>query len=337
MSSLMSVQGLESASDWTTGLLTSCGSSVSAQTRSSSCLSQPRRQLLWTLGGRRHQSSTKHFKIPHLISEFQAADPALHLQQDPAPPLFPASVHDCRLCTPSHGLRRPTKSSIVSSSALHHRLCPPAWPPPARPDPFRSGPHPTMDLGSYTFKINPFLPSVQPGQVIVQLTQEEDQAITNLLKLHHQEPLQSDDSLIAPQNNLNPVPFLGHPEPVDFTSAQEAYKLLCTDLQHPMEASLHSQLQQGRRWSETELEAANTLLSCFSPTEKSHSNSVVYLPVLEGSSLPPRLPSLSSDSKAKCVCGDFSEAEGRTLSDSEGDAVHVLLSLGDTGALDTVQ
>lgn len=144
--------------------------------------------------------------------------------------------------------------------------------PTPRPDPFRSGPHPTRDLGSLTLKISTLHPPVQPGsQVVLQLTQEEDQAITNLLKLHHQEPVHRDESLTAPQMDfsgvdLDPVPMLSHPESTHSTSAEEVYKPSCSDVQHLREASMQSQLQQRRCWSDVELEAADTLLSRFNLT-----------------------------------------------------------------------
>ncbi|XP_045921385.1 uncharacterized protein LOC123980873 isoform X1 [Micropterus dolomieu] len=255
--------------------------------------------------------------------------------------------------------------------------------PPTRPDPFRSGPHPTRDLGSLTLKINTLHPPVQPSRVVLQLSPEEDQAITNLLKLHHQGPLHSEKTFTAPQMDfcrvdLNPIPFLSPPQPM------EAYKPFCSGLQHTREASLQG--QQGRCWSDTELEAANTLLNRFSLIEKdktwgqNHNNSAATLPdplphqqqgsetffitagytqnrergergcgdlrFVEGRNADDvPLPvceeyvtssSPSSDGSSS-VSGGFSEVKERTLSDSEGDAVQVLLSLGDMGALDIVQ
>lgn len=224
--------------------------------------------------------------------------------------------------------------------------------PPACPDLFRSGPHPTRDLGSLTSKVNTLYPPVQPRRVVLQLTQEEDQAVTNLLKLHHQEPLQSANALIAPQMDLNRV--LWHPEPMDSTLAEEGCE---PHVQLSREGILWDRLQQ-RCWSYVELEAANTLLGGFSSTEKDHRRSRSHnksatlpdpLPYQsQGSgepswgfvdertadlatSLPPRLPSdLKAESRSG---GDSSEVQERTLSDSEGDAVLVLLSLGDMGVV----
>ncbi|KAM8897403.1 uncharacterized protein AB9W97_008817 [Spinachia spinachia] len=97
--------------------------------------------------------------------------------------------------------------------------------PPSRADPFRSGTHPTRDLGSLSLGVNPL-------RVVVQLTQEEDQAVTNLLKLHHQtEPLRGDE---APR------------------------------------AGDAGRLRRGDCWSDLELEAADTLLGGFGPTERDH-------------------------------------------------------------------
>ncbi|XP_068443953.1 uncharacterized protein [Clinocottus analis] len=234
--------------------------------------------------------------------------------------------------------------------------------PPTRPDPFRSGPHPSRDLGSLTFTVKTLHIPVQPRQVVLQLTQEEDQAITNLLKLHHQE------------------------EPLHWGSAEGVFKPLCNDVPSEREASLQSQLQQRRCWSDTELEAAHTLSNGFRLMEEDNISSLNYYkpaatrpdPPLyqhpEESStntesqhkaqynvsyidfscameygetgsgdlgfvvkkvvdvhLPARESSLSSDSKTNR--GSSASEVKWTLSDSEGEAVGVLLSLGDADAL----
>ncbi|TNN67939.1 hypothetical protein EYF80_021908 [Liparis tanakae] len=116
--------------------------------------------------------------------------------------------------------------------------------PPTRPDPFGSGPHPTRDLGSLTLSVTPLHLPARPTQVVLQLTQEEDQAVTNLLQLHHQE------------------------EPSHWGSAEGGVAPLWNDGPCAKESRLQSRSQQGRCWSDTELEAANTLLRGFSPTEK---------------------------------------------------------------------
>ncbi|TMS02394.1 hypothetical protein E3U43_007934 [Larimichthys crocea] len=243
--------------------------------------------------------------------------------------------------------------------------------PPTRPDPFRSGAHLTRNLGSLTFKIDTLHRPVQPSQVVLQLTQEEDQAITNLLKLHYQEPRQTDETRTAPHMD-------SHPEPA------QVYEPCCSDVQHP---SLRGHSQQGRCWSDAELDAANTLLSRFCLMEEvniwSHDDNktastipdslphqrqgsgtdftqhdIDYVSfscvgesgeqgwrdfvfaegmdaddvaVGDASSSPPRLPSASSKSRTSV------SRDQRTLSDSEGDAVLVLLSLGNVGSLDIVQ
>lgn len=234
--------------------------------------------------------------------------------------------------------------------------------PAASPDPFRSGPHPTVDLGSLSFTISALHPPVKLSRAVVQLTQEEDQAITYLLKLHHQEPT-------APHTD-----FLPHPEPVDATSAEEEYKPLCSDLQNFGEAGLRGRSQRGRCWSSTELEAAETLWSGFSLVEKdrmrgeNYSESADTLPDHLQQQGSETLPSSITDAAQKVIgCshvresgepgwGDLELVEGgnaegylasslppksrwsalgvkkRTLSDSEGAAVHVLLSLGDVTA-----
>ncbi|XP_059210805.1 uncharacterized protein LOC131989566 [Centropristis striata] len=274
--------------------------------------------------------------------------------------------------------------------------------PPTRRDPFRAEPYSTRDLGNPTLKSSTLRPPVQSNRVILELTQEEDQAITNLLKLRHQKPVQRDETLTGPQmdlfsENLDPVVFID-PACMDFTSAEEEHEPLCGDVQDPREASW----QQGMHWSDAELEVANTLLSHFSlmeedkiwgqnhnksaaalpdpPLHQQHDDSPtstdtqqsfpalatecsqddssyiscgcdteseeadwrdfvfvekmnaddVHLPVCES---PPSSASKSSLS----ISGDFSELNEWMLSDSEGDAVKVLLSLGDTGASDVMQ
>ncbi|XP_039997398.1 uncharacterized protein LOC120797636 isoform X2 [Xiphias gladius] len=306
--------------------------------------------------------------LPITPAEFFYTDPAMSCGRR-----IPNIVFDClRLNTPL-----PVMSACLA--------------PPTRPDPFKSGPHPTRDLGSPKWRMNPVHSPVRPSRAVLQLTQEEDQAITNLLKLHHQEPGQSDETLTAapmdfssvaePPVDLNPCPFLTHPKPMDFTSAEEVYKPPCSDVQYPRMAGLGSQLQRGRGWSDMEFEAVDTLLSRFSVMEedriwgKCHQKSAVTLPDAppyqhykdlpvgtenrqESAALPAlkathspqsdigyiRLTCVSENGEPgwgefrsvedRSVSGDFSEVRERMLSDSEGDAVHVLLSLGDMGTLD---
>ncbi|KAM7366285.1 hypothetical protein PAMP_015737 [Pampus punctatissimus] len=192
--------------------------------------------------------------------------------------------------------------------------------PPNRPDPFRSGIHPTRDLGSSTWRIHTIHPTTQPRRVILQLTQEEDQAITNLLKLHHHEPLQRHEILTAlnMDSSSSTEPLVDNMDTSSACShsAEESDKLFNIDVQHLREAGLVSRFQQERHWSDTELEAADTLLSRFSLME----DDKLRVQTQQGSLL------VQSGSN---VFGDLSEVKKRKLSDSEGDAVHVLLSLGD--------
>ncbi|XP_034020535.1 uncharacterized protein LOC117505114 [Thalassophryne amazonica] len=100
------------------------------------------------------------------------------------------------------------------------------WPAqPLHPDPFRSGSHATRELGSTTWITYPAIPAVQPSRAILELTEEEDQAITNLLKLHH-EP-----SLDLQTEKMNVVPFLDHFEPTDPIFAEGMAQPKCGDVQ----------------------------------------------------------------------------------------------------------
>ncbi|XP_068612174.1 uncharacterized protein [Brachionichthys hirsutus] len=158
--------------------------------------------------------------------------------------------------------------------------------PPARPDPFRSGTHPTRNLGSPTLKTTP----LQPGApLILQLTQEEDQAITNLLTLHHQ----GGDGLVPERVDSNPVPLLGS----SLDSSDEEARFRETDGTDALRAPLAADGDRNDdcAWRRT----AGGPASASSPSE-------------ERSRWRKRLDS---------------EAEGRLLSGSEEDAVFVLLNL----------
>nr|XP_020441553.1 uncharacterized protein LOC109951403 isoform X2 [Monopterus albus] len=234
--------------------------------------------------------------------------------------------------------------------------------PPNRPDLFRSGPHPIRNLGSPTLRMPT---NCQPNQAVLQLTQEEDQGVTNLLTLHYQ----SVEPRTVPVE-LNSS--LGYQTPTDSTSDGEVHRPLCRDV------------QQRGGWSHTELEAANTLLNHFSLVEENHICSLNHHKssgTLSGP-LPDQhheAPSVSTETQPECEAspalvtshctqsdtgyisfrsvrenggqgrGDCRSAEHRTvygafsglreqmLSDLEEDAVLVLLSLSDMGTLDTVQ
>lgn len=202
--------------------------------------------------------------------------------------------------------------------------------PPNRPDPFRSGPHPTRDLGDPTWRMHTIHLQVQPRWAVLQLSQEEDQAITNLLKLHHQ---------------MDDGPFLGHP------GAQEGHE------------PARGVLGEGRVWSDAELEAADTLLSQFkmkdsdllkTPNQscRAHQepeplpelgtsdqnrtslnwageNGDVWPVEDRSAGLDKGLPlKMSPEIQSPSVFGGFSEEKEQT-SNLEGDAVRVLLSLID--------
>ena len=196
-------------------------------------------------------------KAPKLVNKFFCH---FHLLKLTAP-ISPQQVFDClQLNTPP-----PVMSACLA--------------PPNRPDPFRaSGPHPTRDLGCPEWRPQPVHSPMQPSRAILQLTQEEDQAITNLLKLHHQDTGQSEETLNAaqmdfsgpaePPVNSNPCLLPSHPQPIDSTSGEEVYKPCGSDVRYLKKAGSGSQLQQVRGWSDEELEAVDTLLSRFSLTEE---------------------------------------------------------------------
>lgn len=193
--------------------------------------------------------------------------------------------------------------------------------PPVRPDPFRSAPHHSRDLGSPTVKVNPLLPAVQLCQVVIQLTQEEDQAITNLLKLHHEEPPLSNKTINAPLKHSCSTLVQHQPESTHSSS----------DGQHSREVSC---------WSVEELEAANTLLSCQNlrgsavlppdPILQQSQGGFEYGRGADDAHLPVCEESFNLSLFQKSI-GDYSEREW-TLSDSERYAVHALQSLGDMEA-----
>lgn len=184
-----------------------------------------------------------------------------------------------------------------------------------------------------------------------------------------------------PQVASNPCLVFSHPKPL--VPTEEALTPSCSDdVQHPMKTGLGNQSQQGRGWSDVELEAADTLLSGFSVSEEDR----VWSQCRQNSTLPDpqpyqynkdlsistetcqeseALPALTATNAPQngtgyirftCVTegggagwvnlrsaedrgasGDCAQVREWTLSDLEGDAVHVLLSLGDMGTLDILQ
>lgn len=104
-----------------------------------------------------------------------------------------------------------------------------------RPDPFRTRQHFTRDLGSSSRETGAALPPVNRMWVVLQLTEEEDQTITNLLKLHHSEG--KEELLTGEEHSPNPC------------------------LLNSRAGTLRTQ------WSDAELEVANTLLTQFGATD----------------------------------------------------------------------
>ncbi|XP_028994669.1 uncharacterized protein LOC114848379 [Betta splendens] len=233
---------------------------------------------------------------------------------------------------------------------------------PNRPDPFGCGPHPMRDLGSASWML-PHLRPVHPRHVIVQLSQEEDQVITNLLKLHHQSPLAGSESSSAAKLDF----FSAAGPPLGFNSRPF--------LQAPEHHTLHHDVQPSA-WSDSELEAANTLVSCFVSSQGDEichqyeygcaerglgllpdqlSSSGTNSP--RGPEAPPASSPHSQSALASCcmgpkvdasrpdvasaedglTSGGLAEVRGQTLADSEGDAVHVLLSLGEVEPVGPMQ
>ncbi|XP_029932157.1 uncharacterized protein LOC115376600 isoform X2 [Myripristis murdjan] len=239
---------------------------------------RPRRVVLPPLSSR-----TLHH--PSFMSVYAAAGSVqqpIDSHSQTGPPMAPAEFFYTDP-TVGHGGRIPNLVSTLRGFERFHLNTPPpimsSCPvPPSQPDPFRSGPTPTINLGSASWRMEPV---VLPSRVILQLTLEEDQAITNLLKLHHQEPLQRQDgnAFIAPQGNPSGVGesleddmnmemdfslSISHPELMDLTPIEEIDEFCNTEGEHPWVAILGSQLHQGRLWSDVELEAAKTLLTCLS-------------------------------------------------------------------------
>lgn len=202
--------------------------------------------------------------------------------------------------------------------------------PPNHPDPFRAGPHPTNNLGSPSWRVPPA--QGQPRFVVIQLTQQEDQVITNLLKLHHQEASQSKERV-----GLAPVDFssAGKSNPGHFNGASHdgANVVICGNA------------VGGRRWSEAEYEAAYTLLSSFQQQDYLMGTSETELECQtlatsqNGSCIKENGDVSSEEDLTKCPPVLETEksfhlqvesgSEERMLTDLEGNAVQVLLSLAD--------
>ncbi|XP_055085068.1 uncharacterized protein LOC129457107 [Periophthalmus magnuspinnatus] len=163
--------------------------------------------------------------------------------------------------------------------------------PPNGSDPFRTERRLVRNLGCSFWETGPLPPPVGRTWVVLQLTPEEDQTITNLLKLHHGEGAEEDgdfymDREFSPDQRREQIHRC-------FTRSEEA-----------------GLGKQTKRWSDRELEAANTLLTQFGATREDDDDDVKS----DG----------WDDSKASGVFG-FND---RALSRSEGEAVCGLLNLG---------
>ncbi|XP_035503401.2 uncharacterized protein LOC118318137 isoform X2 [Scophthalmus maximus] len=211
--------------------------------------------------------STRTVRHPSLMPLCVAAGFARQQRACDVPALQPITPEEIFYTDPtmSCGRRIPNISSDFEVFEFFRLNTPPpvmsaCLAPPSRPDPFRSGSHPTRDLGSTDWRLNHIRSSAQPSRAILQLTWEEDQAITNLLKLHQSG--ESDETLAAAPVNVNACFYQSHPSPTVSTIAEELYKPFFSGGQRPRTAILGNQSQQGKCWSVEELEAADTLLSC---------------------------------------------------------------------------
>lgn len=131
--------------------------------------------------------------------------------------------------------------------------------PPIRPDPFMVGPHPIRDLGCWRRDplYQPIAPRPKPRKrghrrAVIQLTLEEDQAITSLLKLHYQDPA------TFTQKDLSE----GGASPVDHMATDHHLPLnqLQVGQSGPSPIEQIGPYRRGQR-SSAELEAANALLT----------------------------------------------------------------------------
>lgn len=213
--------------------------------------------------------------------------------------------------------------------------------PPNHPDPFRSGPHLTRDLGCPTWRIQSARPPAQPRRAVIQLTQEEDQAVTNLLKLHHQE---------APEGSVPPAPHLDLSGPAESGRlSEEAPEAVGVDAQRPT-----------LKWRGQLFEAAPLVRGAAlqdADSVRAQNETVLDRPLHRSTETPPKDYTSSAVTTRDAESGDGcvhirsaqderesnaaaapwrslnpkkrSKPEERLLTESEEDAVFVLLSLGD--------
>ncbi|XP_048883677.1 uncharacterized protein LOC125750242 isoform X1 [Brienomyrus brachyistius] len=124
-----------------------------------------------------------------------------------------------------------------------------------RPDPFRTEPHLIRDLGSQVWawdhlcapQTSTLGPTLRPRKEVIQLSAEEDQAITNLLKLHH-------ESISEPIHERPCQPRWSPARCLPANQEDDA-NIDCIP-----QLTMTSKGQSGR-WSDTELEAADILLT----------------------------------------------------------------------------
>lgn len=196
--------------------------------------------------------------------------------------------------------------------------------------PLRSELHPVADLRQSEWTVNSLNSAVQPDGSIVQFTEEADQTTTYLLSLNQQEVQGPSDESQREFLDLIPSDILS--EDLGAIFRDEG-------------ADVSLSQDGGRLWSEEELEAAETLLSCFNLTEE---EALTFL-----DDIVPFQRNEHGSQTGLCECTFPSEmidpgeteyrseevrgasmATERMLSDSECDAVRVLLSIWDVALLE---
>ncbi|XP_053717181.1 uncharacterized protein LOC128756569 [Synchiropus splendidus] len=180
--------------------------------------------------------------------------------------------------------------------------------PPITPDPFRSGHHPVRELGCPTWVQHSR--HVPQNQLIIQLTQEEDLVITSLLALRYQ----YDETPASPQT-----------EPPNPSESHVTSPNLHGEAASAETAGLVNDFEQDRHGSQPE--EAQSLLSGFNHTEDLRIQSLWTGSSDREGPEPGSCVTVSPHSRS-CVFLEVKDAlrEFR-LSDSEREAVHVLLTL----------
>lgn len=171
----------------------------------------------------------------------------------------------------------------------------------------------------------------QPRRAVLELTQEEDQAVTNLLGLHYQSSLSDEEDLYGATGPPQGLTSQWFQNPEHVASVR---KPLCGDAQQRM------------GWSDTEREAADTLSSGFSLWGQNEQKPVAscgdglphqsQVDLSVGQNDPGWLKDVPADDDG-LVRGASPAQRVSTRSDSERDAVGVLLSLADRRTVDVAQ